>query len=390
MIICGIETSCDDTSISFVKDGKIILSNITFSQYQSHNLFSGVVPEIASREHLNNIDKTYKIALNEAKIEEKDIDLISVSAFPGLIGSLVVGVNFAKGLAFRLKKPLIGVNHLLAHIYAVNFSKKIDFPILALLISGGHTAILKMDNFLEFEIIGKTYDDSVGEAFDKIAKHFELGYPGGPIIDKLSIYGNPTSYVFPITSHEEKHKLNFSFSGLKTAVIYFREKYISANINNNLNFEFKNYSKDNKPNLDLNKPKELLKTFNKDYFVHQEYLKKKNILKINENLFDILSSFQYTIAKIISFKLNQALSLYSSKYKSIVVAGGASANSQIRKELYNLSKLNNINIIFPELSLCTDNGAMIAGLALEYYKNNILSDLYLSPNARFQPLKRGC
>lgn len=387
MIICGIETSCDDTSIGFVKNGKEILSNVIFSQNYAHNHFSGVVPEIASREHLKNIDKVYIEALNKANINEKDIDIIGVTSYPGLIGSLVIGVNFAKGLSFKLKKPLIPVNHLIAHIYSAFLFQEFNFPVLALLISGGHTAILKMKNFIDFEILGKTFDDSVGEAFDKIAKHFELGYPGGPIIDKISTFGNPETYNFPLTLNEDKYNLNFSFSGLKTAVIYFRNKYI----NKDSNFSNVNNLLLNDDKLNNSIKESLLK-----YINHQNYLRKKGILNDNENLFDIISSFQNTVIKILINKLDLALNIYND-INTIIVAGGVSANSYLRNKLQEFCKSKNKKLIIPPLSLCTDNGAMVAGITYEYYKilkdNNFLffNDLKINFNAcaKIEELKRG-
>jgi len=384
MIICGIETSCDDTSIAFVKDGKYILTNVTFSQTKSHEIFSGVVPEIASREHLKNIDKTFILALQNAQISLNDIDIISVTTFPGLVGSLVIGLNFAKGLSLKLNKPLISVNHLLAHIYAANFKKEIKFPCIALLISGGHTAILKMDNFIDYEILGKTFDDSCGEAFDKIAKYFELGYPGGPIIDKLAKFGNSNSYNFPLTvSNVEKYGLNFSFSGLKTSVIYFRDKYKTEN-KNGKNYTSEDFLKNNlKDNLNLEND-----SLYQKYLQHQDLLIKKGILNKNENLFDILSSFQNTISSILTLKLEQALIKYQT-IKTLVIAGGSSANSEIRNKILSLSEKFNIEVIFPDINLCMDNGAMVAGIAYEYYKNNIFTDYDINVNPKIDLLKRG-
>jgi len=373
MIILGIETSCDDTSIALVKDGKEILSNITHAQLEDHREFQGVVPEIASREHLVNIHKVYTKALAKAEITPEKIDAIAVTAFPGLIGSLVIGVNFAKGLATALKKPLIAVNHLLGHIYSGNFFTRLDFPLISLLISGGHTALIKMNNYFDFEIIGKTIDDSCGEAFDKIAKHFGLGYPGGPVIDKLASFGNPGTYDFPLPlSNLSKYGLNFSFSGIKTAVMYFRSKYLVNNPVNQVKKEIT--GKNNSLTIDE------IATLNKK-------LSESGKLQSNEKIENICASFQNTVSLSLKQKVEESLKL-NPAIKTLLIAGGASANSSVRFQLSRL-KAKGLEVIFPPLDLCMDNGAMIAGIAYRYYKNNKISENDLNASARFSPLKRG-
>lgn len=340
MYILGIESSCDDTSVAIVQDGKKIISLFTLSQNDAHKNYQGVVPEIASREHLKVIDFATKKTLNEAKIKLDEIDYIAVTIYPGLIGSLVIGLNFAKGLAYKLKKPLIPVNHLIAHIYSVFFDNEITFPFLALLISGGHTALILFNSFLDYKILGKTIDDSCGEAFDKIAKNFNLGYPGGPIIDKISKNGNPDSYKFPLgLSDIKKYGLNFSFSGLKTAVIHFRDKY----------------------KIDKNK---------------------------EEKIEDILASFQNSIAKTLFLKVNTAIK--KTGIRNLVIAGGSAANSKIR-DMFNLLKNDGVNVYFPPLNLCSDNGAMVAGLAFKLIESHSLyidDFMELDAKAKILEMKR--
>jgi len=332
MYIIGIESSCDDTSISIVEDGKKIISLITISQNEAHKIFQGVVPEIASREHLKTIHIATEKALDAANINIDDIDAIAVTAFPGLIGSLVIGLNFAKGLAYRYNKPLIPINHIMAHFYSSFFENEISFPFVGLLISGGHTALMKFNSFNDYTLIGKTIDDSCGEAFDKIAKNFNLGYPGGPIIDKLSQDGDTYSYDFPLALADiKKYGLNFSFSGLKTAVIHFRKKY----------------------KTDKNK---------------------------EEKLEDILASFQLLVAKTLLYKAKIAIE--KTNIKRIVITGGSAANSLIRRTFLELQK-EGIEVYFPSTKLCSDNGAMVAGLGYHLFKNyNFNLDLFLQLDAK--------
>lgn len=334
MYILGIETSCDDTSISIVQDGKKIISLFSVSQYKAHESFQGVVPEIASREHLKVIYKTTEETLIKSNLTFEQIDAIAVTTQPGLIGSLIIGLNFAKGLAYNFNKPLIPVNHLIAHVYSNFFNNNIEFPFISLLISGGHTALFVFYSFDQYKIIGKTIDDSCGEAFDKISKYFNLGYPGGPIIDNLSKNGNYLAYRFPLALADiKKYGLNFSFSGLKTSVIHFRDKYKVE-------------------------PSESQK----------------------EKIEDILASFQYSVAKTLLLKTKNAIS--KTGIKRIVVAGGSAANSEIRRTFEEL-KNNGIEVFFPPLNLCSDNGAMVAGLAYNYYlQNKNINYNYLSLDAK--------
>ncbi len=341
MYILGIESSCDDTSVSIVENGKKIISLFTLSQNDAHKIFNGIVPEIASREHLKVIYNVTKNVLSNFKIDINKIDAIAVTTYPGLIGSLVIGVNFAKGLAYRYNKPLIPINHIMAHFYSAFFENDISFPFLGLLISGGHTALILFNSFEDYKILGKTIDDSCGEAFDKIAKNFDLGYPGGPIIDKLSKNGNPFAYNFPIAlSDIKKYGLNFSFSGLKTAVIHFRKKYRFEKNNN------------------------------------------------DEKLEDILASFQLAVAKTLILKTKYAIT--KTRLKTLVITGGSAANSEIRKN-FKLLENEGIKVIFPPIQLCADNGAMVAGLGyhlFENYKFNIDTFLQLNAKSRMVEMKR--
>jgi N6-L-threonylcarbamoyladenine synthase len=340
MNILGIETSCDDTSISIVSDGKRIISLFSLSQNDAHKAYQGVVPEIASREHLKVIYSLTEKTLSNSKIPISEISAVAVTTFPGLIGSLVVGLNFAKGLAYRFNKPIIPINHLIAHFYSNFFENDIKFPFIGLLISGGHTALFKFNSFEDYTILGKTIDDSCGEAFDKVAKYFDLGYPGGPIIDKIAQDGNPISYNFPIALADiKKYGLNFSFSGLKTAVIHFRKKY-----------------------------------------------------KINQNeeekLEDILASFQSAVAKTLILKTIKAIE--KNGIKRLVISGGAAANSEIRKSFKILEK-QGIEVYFPPLNLCSDNGAMVAGLAFHLVEKSLLNKsefLSLDAKSRMVEMKR--
>ncbi|MEA3495080.1 MAG: tRNA (adenosine(37)-N6)-threonylcarbamoyltransferase complex transferase subunit TsaD [Bacteroidota bacterium] len=312
-IILALESSCDDTSAAILKDGNI-LTNITSSQ-EVHNKYGGVVPEIASRTHQKNIFFIVDTAIEKAKISKKDIDAISFTAGPGLIGSLLVTTSFAKGLALSLNIPLIGVNHLQAHVLA-NFidEPKPKFPFLCLLVSGGHTQILRVDDHLHFEILGQTLDDAAGEAFDKAAKIIDLPYPGGPNIDKHAKSGNIDAFSFPTPKIKA---LDFSFSGLKTSFLYS----VRDGIKENKNF-------------------------------------------IADNLNNICASYQHRIVSYLLQKLEKASK--ETGIKEIALAGGVAANSYLRKKLIEKAEKNNWETYIPASQYCTDNAAMIA--ITSYYK----------------------
>lgn len=323
--ILGIESSCDETSISIVKNGKEEIVTTTLSQIDIHKKFGGVVPEIASRSHAECITIVIEDCFKKANMTMDDIDAIAVTYGPGLAGSLLVGVEAAKTLALCYNKPLIGVNHMAGHIYANNLVDTMDFPLICLVISGGHTEIIYMDQDLSFKRIGSTIDDSVGEAFDKVARVIDVPYPGGPVIDKLSKIGKDT-YELPLPMDDNSY--NFSFSGIKSAVI----------------------------NL-----------------VHNEKQRGNEIRKE-----DLATSFENIVVKTLTKKTMKAIDEY--KVKELLIAGGVSANSGIRDEFKRLCDKKGIKLVVPKLSYCTDNGAMIAAAGYYYYKKGLFSDYSLKIN----------
>lgn len=325
VIILGIESSCDETSVSVVKNGREVLSNVINTQISIHELYGGVVPEIASRNHVENISPVMKEALKEANIKMDDIDAVACTYGPGLVGALLVGISYAKALSYAANKPLIGVNHIQGHIAANYITyKDLKPPFLTLLISGGNTQLVLVKDYTEFEILGKTKDDAVGEAFDKIARVIGLGYPGGPKMDKLAKEGTPNIELPKV--HVEG--LNFSFSGLKTAII---------------NLHHKN------PNI---------------------------------NKADLAASFEKDVAEILL--KNTKMAVKETKINKIALAGGVSANSYIRKAFKELKEKENIQVYYPELKLCTDNAAMIASAGYYNYLKDNFSDLNLNavPNLK--------
>ena len=316
MIVLGIESSCDETAVSICKDGKI-LSNIVSSQ-QVHSNYGGVVPEVASREHDRLLNQLVIKSIKEANISLNDIQGIGVTKGPGLAGTLLTGVSFAKGFSQSINIPIIGINHLEAHIYA-NFLAypKLKYPLVCLLVSGGHTQIWYIKNIFDYELLGDTRDDAAGEAFDKGARILGLGYPGGPIIEKIAKKGNSDLISFP-KAFMEKDNLEFSFSGLKTSLLY---------------------------------------------------LVKKNQLFEME---DIVASYQKAILDVLVTKL--ARSVIIKKVNTCIIAGGVAANKSLRRLVED--KLNaTINVYYPDINLCTDNAAMIAFLAEIYFKKGIRSNL---------------
>ncbi|MBM7560286.1 tRNA (adenosine(37)-N6)-threonylcarbamoyltransferase complex transferase subunit TsaD [Marinitoga litoralis] len=319
-IIFSIETSCDETAVAILKGKNEVLSHLVVSQIDIHKIFGGVVPEIASRKHLNYLNTLTEKAFNEANIKTEEISAVAVTYGPGLVGALLIGLNFAKGLALNLNKPLIGVNHLYGHIYA-NFLAfpELKPPFLVLLVSGGHTMILHAKDYLHFEIVGQTIDDAAGEAFDKVARMLNLGYPGGPKIDKLAQNGNPI-YDFPKPLYHKGY--DFSFSGLKTALLYFTKE------NDNYRIE------------------------------------------------DVAASFQKALIDTLIYKTIKASK--DLKVNDIIIAGGVAANSYLRKKINEEKEKNKrLNIYFPPLNLCTDNALMIARAAYEKYIRNQFADLNL-------------
>jgi N6-L-threonylcarbamoyladenine synthase len=324
--ILAIETSCDETSAAIVKNGYEDIATVVLSQIDVHALYGGVVPEIASRHHIESITIVIEEVLKKAHIKIEEIDAIAVTYGPGLIGSLLIGVQAAKTLAYIYKKPLIPIHHIAGHIYANNLVEPMQFPLIALVVSGGHTELVYMDQDYSFKKIGETLDDAVGEAYDKVARVLNLSYPGGPIIDKLAHEGEDT-YDLPIPLNDDSY--NFSFSGLKTAII----------------------------NL-----------------VHNEKQRGNEI-----NIPNLATSFQNRVVEILTKKTMRALEEY--KVKNLIVAGGVAANKGLRKKLTELSKEKGINLVVPPLKYCTDNATMIGAAGYYAYKLGKISALALKAKA---------
>ncbi len=330
MKILGIESSCDETAAAVVEDGNKILSNIVATQIPFHKKYKGVVPEIASRKHIEWIQPVVQQALEEAGLSLDEIDGISATARPGLMGSLLVGLTFAKTLAWVSNKPFIAVNHMLGHLYASRLEYDIPYPYLGLLVSGGHSIICKVNNFDDIEVLGTTIDDAPGEAFDKVAKFYNLGYPGGAVIDKLAQNGNPKAANFPMPIiHQEGYQYSVSYSGLKTAVINQLDKFWD-----------------------------------------------KNYEKTNEN---IAAAFQERAIKILLKPLLRAAK--DTGLKTIVAGGGVAANSLLRAKLAEHPELK---CVFPSLKFCTDNAAMIAGLGYQFLARGDRSPITAEASARVE------
>ena len=318
MYVLGIETSCDETSAAIVKDGESVLSNIVSSSLSFHKKYGGVIPEIASRMQLETIASVVDSAVKQAKVKLKDINLIGVTNQPGLLGSLLVGISFAKTLSLSLEVPLIEVDHLYSHIYA-NFLDRhqIKLPAVALVVSGGHTSLFYLEDFKEIKLLGSTQDDACGEAFDKVAKILGLGYPGGPIIEKISRKGNPKKIKFACSNTREP--LDFSFSGIKTAVLYYVRSLRLAT-------------------CDLK---------------HKRY--------------DIAASFQESVIDALIKKSFLACKLTESE--RLVIGGGVAANNRLREKFFQQAHQIGIGCFFPSQQLCMDNAAMVAGLGCRLFKN---------------------
>ncbi len=331
MKILGIETSCDETSAAIL-EGDQLKSNIILSQLDVHRAYGGVVPELASRAHIQAIVPIIREALGEAGIDKNAIDGIAVTYGPGLIGSLLVGLNVAKGMAISLKKPLVGVNHLEGHIFANALEHPgLKPPFLALVVSGGHTQLVDVKNWGEYTIVGKTIDDAAGEAFDKVAKLLGLDYPGGPEIDRLARNGNPKFVKFP-RAWMGAGNFNFSFSGLKTAVLTYVESQTD---------EF-----------------------------------------IRDHLADIVASFQEAVVDVLLEKSRKAL--VARKYRQVALAGGVARNSALRNAFVQMGKKDQVDVFLPGLEFCTDNAAMIAKVGQFYLEKGVSSppDLDANPSLK--------
>lgn len=334
MFVLGIESSCDECSAAIVEDGKKILSNIVATQIPLHAQYQGVVPEIASRAHTQWISGVVREAFDTAGIKPERIDAVAATFQPGLIGSLAVGLSFAKAMAFALNKPFKGINHMLAHLYAPQLEAEIPYPFIGLLVSGGHSIICQADSFDSIRVMGTTIDDAVGEAFDKIAKYYGFGYPGGQVIDQLAEKGDPAAFKFPMPSlHKGDHRYDVSYSGLKTAVIHHLDEY-----------------------------------------------RKGNAEATPEN---IAASFRKAAIDILLSRL--LLAVEDSSIRRIVAGGGVAANSYLRASL---ARRSDLDIYFPSLSLCGDNGAMVAGIAYQYLARGESDPLSLAPQSRVPIYKR--
>ena len=324
-LVLGIESSCDETSVAVVKNGREVLSNVIDTQIKIHEQFGGVVPEIASRNHIEAISRVTKLALEQANVKLEDIDVIAPTYGPGLVGALLVGVSYGRGLAYALNKPLVGVNHLEGHISA-NYITHPDLepPFLCMLTSGGNTQIVYVKDYCDMEVLGRTRDDAIGEAFDKVARVIGLTYPGGPKIDKLAEQGK-ASINFPKTHFEN---LDFSFSGIKTAVINLHHK-----------------------NSEVNKA-------------------------------DLCMSFEKAVTEVLTENIEKAIK--QTGIKKVVLAGGVSANTHIREEFEKLGQKLNVQIYKPDLKLCTDNAAMIGSAGYYRYLHGDISDNTLNavPNLK--------
>lgn len=315
ILILGVETSCDETAAAVVADGQIILSNIIASQSEVHRQYGGVVPEIASRKHLEMINEVMEEALLEAGLSFADITAIAVTHGPGLVGALLVGVNAAKTLGYALGKPVVAVNHVLAHVAANYLVHQVPFPAVCLVVSGGHTSILYLNSRLEASLLGSTRDDAAGEAFDKISRVLELGYPGGPAVEMAAENGDSQAFSFPRAFTNQDHILDFSFSGLKSAVI---------NLLSNLKQQGKEF-------------------------------------KIE----DVAASFQHAVVKILVEKT--VLAARKTQAKTVLLAGGVAANSLLRQRLSGALQAEGRALLFPPPVLCTDNAAMVAAAGFDLY-----------------------
>ncbi len=332
ILILGIETSCDETSAAVVKNGRFVLSNEIFSQIDIHKAYGGVVPEIASRSHVEKIDMVVAAAMEKAGLTFADLDAIAVTYGPGLVGALLVGLNYAKGLSFSAGLPLVGVNHIRGHISANFIDTDLEPPFVCLVVSGGHTTLLHMDSYDKIEILGETRDDAAGEAFDKVARALDLPYPGGLMLDRLSVEGS-VNIPFP-QAFLEDGTLDFSFSGLKSAVL--------------------------------------------------NYLNKMRLTNQPVNYADVAASFQNAVVSVLTAKTMQACERTGSNV--LALAGGVSCNSGLRASITDACAKRGIKLYMPPTVLCTDNAAMIAAAGFYQYKRGAVSPLELNAAPRIEIL----
>ncbi|MBL0921323.1 MAG: tRNA (adenosine(37)-N6)-threonylcarbamoyltransferase complex transferase subunit TsaD [Phycisphaerales bacterium] len=347
-LILGIETSCDETAAAVVRDGRLALSNVIASQHDLHEEYGGVVPELASRAHLERLLPVVRAAMREADARYADLDAVAVGNRPGLIGALLVGVAGAKALAWSLGKPIIGVDHLEAHLYAPMLSRDaggagdIVWPALGLVVSGGHTSLYRCASALELAKLGGTIDDAVGEAYDKVAALLGLGHPGGPRVDALAQTGDDRAHQFPL-SRLEKDSLDFSFSGLKTAVLYAAR------------------GQPERPS-----PGEA-----------PRFLRDGADLSEGEKA-DVCASFQRAAVRNVMLRLERAMERWPREFRTLLVGGGVSANSRLRAELATFAARYGLALRIPAMEFCLDNAAMIAGLAHERLIAGLVDDLTLA------------
>lgn len=336
MIVLGIETSCDECSSSVVKDGREILSNVIATQIEAHRPYQGVVPELASRLHTEWIKSVVKRGIESAGIKKEDLDAVAFTSRPGLMGSLLVGVNFGKAFAESLSIPYIAIDHIRAHLYAPQIENPMPYPYLGVLVSGGHTVIGVVNGYDDVDVLGTTLDDAIGEAFDKVAAFYNMGFPGGVMIDNLSKKGDKNAFRFPgVTLTGSSHRYDMSYSGLKTAVVNQRKQFL--------------------------------------------------VEGKEDNIENIAASFQKEAVKILLSRVKKALK--DTHLTRLSAGGGVAANSLIRSELKSLEK-DGIEVTFPSLKLCTDNAAMVAGLGYMYLKDGKRSDSSVSPKSRVSAFKK--
>jgi N6-L-threonylcarbamoyladenine synthase len=343
VLILGIDTSCDDTSAAVIENGTTILSNSISNQSDIHKKFGGIVPELASRRHIEMIWPVVDEALKAAGLSCKDLACIAVCHGPGLIGSLLVGCSFAKALCYAKKIPLVAVNHLEGHIFSPFLEMtKPDYPFIALIVSGGHTCLYRVDDFGKYFELGRTRDDAAGEAYDKVSKLLGLGYPGGPVIDNLACDGNPEAINFPRAYLPES--LDFSFSGLKTAVMHYVKSEMSPS----------------------NHPSPLRG-------------EGKGEGEVSKLINDIAASFQAAVVDVLVRKTEWAIK--KERIKRITLSGGVAANSALRQRMLKMAEEREGEVYMPSVSLCTDNAAMIAAAGYHHYKAGNVAGLDLNPVA---------
>ena len=334
MKVLGIESSCDETAAAVVEDGKRILSNTIYSQIRLHRDFGGVVPELASREHIKRIDGVVTVALEEAGCSVEEIDGLAVTRGPGLIGSLLVGISFAKAYSLAVGKPLVGVNHLFSHLYAPELTGEILYPALGLIVSGGHTSLSAADGVLKYRRLARTRDDAAGEILDKVSKELRLGYPGGPVIERLASTGDPKRYPFTFPRFRDG-SLDFSFSGLKSAALRIAVE-------------------------------------------EGERLKREDFAASFQN-----AIVEYMVEKLVIF-IDQA-AREGRPYRSLLLGGGVARNRRLRERVLEEGERRSLPVFLPEGDLCTDNGAMIAGLGFHYLTAGILYPYAAPPYSRYEP-----